>query len=253
MPLIHGKSKKAFSKNVETEMKAGKPQGQALAISYATQRRSAKKKMAQGGIVSAKEEKRPMPAQTTNDTAETSRVSAKGQRGPSFNHNDSRQQIGPSKSKSPGEVEVDMRDEHMTDIDDAHDDTEMGMERESSTDPKHVNAHHLEDIADAKFAHGGEVEDHYESIADAILAKKRRKNMAEGGQVDLSRNADEDLNFEDQQSFEAGRKENYSETPGLEQLTSPMDSNLHSPEHQEMDVHDESIVDSIRRKKKSVK
>lgn len=48
MPLIGGKSKKAFSKNVETEENAGKPPKQSLAIAYSVQRK-AKKKMAYGG------------------------------------------------------------------------------------------------------------------------------------------------------------------------------------------------------------
>lgn len=47
MPLMHGKSEKAFSKNVRTEMHAGKPQKQALAIAYAEKRR----KYADGGQV----------------------------------------------------------------------------------------------------------------------------------------------------------------------------------------------------------
>jgi len=37
MPLEKGKSKEAFKKNIETEIKAGKPQKQAVAIAYATQ------------------------------------------------------------------------------------------------------------------------------------------------------------------------------------------------------------------------
>ena len=43
MPLIKSKSKQAFSKNVATEVKAGKPVKQAVAIAYAT-KRSVKKK-----------------------------------------------------------------------------------------------------------------------------------------------------------------------------------------------------------------
>ncbi len=39
MPLKSGKSKAAFSANVETEMAAGKPQKQAVAIAYAVKRR----------------------------------------------------------------------------------------------------------------------------------------------------------------------------------------------------------------------
>ena len=38
MPLEEGKSKAAFSHNVETEMNAGKPQKQAVAIAYAKKR-----------------------------------------------------------------------------------------------------------------------------------------------------------------------------------------------------------------------
>lgn len=46
MPLMKGKSEKAFKHNLETEMEHGKPQKQALAIAYAVKRR---KKMAMGG------------------------------------------------------------------------------------------------------------------------------------------------------------------------------------------------------------
>ena len=57
MPLIKGISPKSFSRNVSTEMHAGKPQAQALAIAYATKRAAQAKarKMAQGGLVTAKD------------------------------------------------------------------------------------------------------------------------------------------------------------------------------------------------------
>jgi hypothetical protein len=42
MPLIKSKSKSAFSKNIKTEIAAGKPQKQAVAIAYSV-KRSAKK------------------------------------------------------------------------------------------------------------------------------------------------------------------------------------------------------------------
>jgi len=51
MPLMHGKSEKAFSHNVAAEMHAGKPQKQSLAIAYATKRKAQKHKMADGGAV----------------------------------------------------------------------------------------------------------------------------------------------------------------------------------------------------------
>jgi hypothetical protein len=40
MPLIKSKSKASVGKNIATEMKAGKPQKQAVAIALETQRRS---------------------------------------------------------------------------------------------------------------------------------------------------------------------------------------------------------------------
>ena len=44
MPLVKSASKNAFRKNVKTEMAAGKPQKQAVAIAYATKRSAAAKK-----------------------------------------------------------------------------------------------------------------------------------------------------------------------------------------------------------------
>ena len=44
MPLNKSKSKKAVSENIKTEMAAGKPQKQAVAIALSTQRRAEKSK-----------------------------------------------------------------------------------------------------------------------------------------------------------------------------------------------------------------
>lgn len=44
MPLIKGKSKKAISSNIATEIKAGKPKNQAIAIAYSVAKKSKKKK-----------------------------------------------------------------------------------------------------------------------------------------------------------------------------------------------------------------
>jgi len=82
MPLMPGRSKKAFSKNVATEMEHGKPQPQALAIAYSVKRKAGKRhKMAEGGSISAKTEKRPMPDQSTDSKAMVSRNS--GNKAPS--------------------------------------------------------------------------------------------------------------------------------------------------------------------------
>jgi len=39
LPLNYGKSRKAMSQNIETEIAAGKPQKQAVAIAYSVRRR----------------------------------------------------------------------------------------------------------------------------------------------------------------------------------------------------------------------
>lgn len=44
MPLKKGKSKAAFKQNIRTEVAAGKPVKQAVAIAYSVQRRSARPK-----------------------------------------------------------------------------------------------------------------------------------------------------------------------------------------------------------------
>jgi len=50
MPLIKSKSKKAISKNIKTEMAAGKPQKQAVAIALSVARKA-------GGKISQKKKK----------------------------------------------------------------------------------------------------------------------------------------------------------------------------------------------------
>jgi hypothetical protein len=44
MPLVKSPTKKAFQKNVKTEIAHGRPPKQALAIAYATQRSASKPK-----------------------------------------------------------------------------------------------------------------------------------------------------------------------------------------------------------------
>ena len=44
MPLVKSKSKQAFKKNIETEIKVGKPPKQAVAIAYSEKRKAKGKK-----------------------------------------------------------------------------------------------------------------------------------------------------------------------------------------------------------------
>lgn len=48
MPLKRGKSSKVFEKNIKTEVKAGKPEKQAVAIAYAMKRDSDDKRKKKG-------------------------------------------------------------------------------------------------------------------------------------------------------------------------------------------------------------
>jgi len=103
MPLIKRASKKALSKNIETEMHAGKPQKQALAIAFSTQRRA--KKMAKGGELKAAAYK---PSADDRDERELNMMASK---------------------KDEHSPELDARDEHMSGIDGARDERELEMSR----------------------------------------------------------------------------------------------------------------------------
>lgn len=50
MPLIKGKSEKAFKENIRAEVKAGKPVKQAVAIAYDVKRRAEQGKKDGGGV-----------------------------------------------------------------------------------------------------------------------------------------------------------------------------------------------------------
>jgi hypothetical protein len=209
MPLIKSKSKKAVSENISTEMDAGKPQKQSIAIALDVQRRAkGKKKFALGGAVEAPGrsghpyDRNPgAPAKKPNDRRE-----------PVSEYMGERATYGNPPARKP--------DDHRP--------------------PKE------EYMAD-HFAEGGEVEEHYSSIADAILAKKRVADS----QVDLVDNSEQDSNNEDRMSYNALHRPIYDEEDALDDLNQPEDSNEHGHELSQEDDDSVSIVDKIRRGMKS--
>ena len=258
MPLIKGKSKKAFEHNIKAEMHAGKPQAQSLAIAYDVKRRASKKKMADGGKVdnSAKDEKRVSIDSLTPEEMAMIHEYRAGRESEINFHDEKRPSIDSAKDKREMAMlahggEIDARDEHMTTVDDARDEREMEMldehpifhKEEKRAGSEMTDIDHAEDDRDEDMIK-------HKSIAAAIM---HRKKMADGGMVDLSRNADEDSNYEDDLSFGALKKENYSESEGLDELDSPMDSGMHGDER-EKDAEDEhDMISSIRGKMKSKK
>lgn len=315
MPLIHSKSKKALQKNIETEMRANpspEDHDRNLAISYSVKRRAKKASggmvqsgssdmnMADGGEVSAKNEKRPMPDNRYNDSKEVSKNSgnkpakndhwtdrpeaAQSLKGGTYaltdadmKRSNSYANGGPVMEPEDDSIEhqereyerqLQMRGAPSSDegASDARSRNEMGSNRQGPAVSDMEEPHN--EYEDSAYAEGGIVEEeemeHAASLAAAIMAK--RKRYARGGailsedsmesddndQADLSRNAEEDANMEDKASFDALRKENYSESDGLEALDQPSDSNEDgdSREDDEENINDSDIVAAIRRKSK---
>ncbi len=91
-------------------------------------------------------------------------------------------------------------------------------------------------------AEGGEIMKP-KSIVDAIRGKKK------SGQVDLQANANEDLNLEDQLSFEAARKDTYFDDSQLSEQ--PEDSNMHGDDLSDEDKHGAGMIAEIMRKMRS--
>lgn len=200
--LKQGKSKKSLDENMSTEMDAGKPKKQALAIAYSVQRKN-KRKMSRGGEVRA--------ATVRPDT----------------------------------ETAADEREERMLE------DHATRHEAEMRAASMRASADDAEDDRDEEMmAEGGMVPPSSMDLADRIRERMKMRRFAEGGQVDLEENAEEHDNMEDDLSFDALRKENYSESDALDNMDSPRDSNLHDRDLKDEDEHERSMLDEIRRSMK---
>jgi hypothetical protein len=202
-----------------------KPQDQALSIAYSIQKRNKKKKMASGGKVEREDDLIIEPAsdeEAGEKPLEIEEVSD--------------EEIKPMMKKKKMFAEGGVAREYGK---------KPEMREHPSPSPRKPDDKRLpeEEYMADHFDDADSVEPRKHSVADRIISKKK---FAEGGQVDLAQNAEEDANLEDQLSFEALKKENYSESEGLDALDQPEDSNMHDVKLEDADEHD--MVDIIRRK-----
>jgi hypothetical protein len=203
---------------------------------------------------------------------------------------------GYADAMSRNEMDPDRQGHEVRDMEDEHstgrkpyagggkiEDSEENIDSDVDGEEPATHGHSPDDSEDQP--HDEAEEEHHNSIAAAIMARRARLHaeidsgahdldsamrMAEGGeiledsgdilshgsmdsddssQVDLRRNAEEDANEEDQASWNALRKENYDTS--YWDTHQPDDSNTHGDD-EEMDSHDKhDMVSLIRRKMKS--
>ena len=295
-----------------------------LAVAYSMQRRQ---KKAKGGPISVKDEKRPMPSEMDNDKMMAEQNSAKDAADVlsskmAGSKPDADNEFTPSEMRMLKKMAAGGPVNRFDDVHDVTSETDGGDNSEHMLEGVHSNGGSAADIhaassepkADSftkeemmmlkKMARGGQVlpgrrlpdegnqmeesDDQPQSVADAVMRKRSKlmlaeggdvydgkqrrdnetgvnkpmssvrgkdtnrmnksvqgaseahgereirerdarpvwKKFAEGGEVDLALNAKEDKNDEDDDSFNALKKENYSESDGLDDLHDPEDSNL---------------------------
>lgn len=302
MPLIKGKSPKAFKKNIETEMASGKPQDQALAIAYSVKRKS-KKKMAKGGHIDestgihtpnynegkgkkgisesgeayrisktnsnvsnpTKEGLRKAAIQEHRNKLEEMRSMPKPKlaAGGMITSTQGPKMVESSRIKAKSREEADremmlpIKKEQYADGDEIHVD---------------INSHKNEPNDDEMMAEGGEIDDspdhemeeeHHNSIAAAIMAKRHREAqdsdsdidtqmmMAEGGDVesdvvDLMENGEEQPNEFYHLNEDEALEHNFNAP--LEDIHQPEDSNLMGDPAEDEAENEHDMISSIRRK-----
>lgn len=255
MPLIKGKSKKAFGENVSTEMHAGKPQKQALAIAFSVQRKNKRKKMADGGMLRIDDADLDQASEKKSLEYELhkKRMMAEG----GFLRSDDHK-LDDASSMHDLDEEEHPKDMKMMAEGGFTEENDKDLHQASETD-------HLTDIKRKKMmlAEGGMISpDHGDmdqahemkhmrmekegrlpsSIAEAVMERRKMKMMAEGGEVDIDENEEEMPN----EYYKLNKKalgKTYGEDP--DKLHQPEDSNEHS---EEIDGDEHDMIDSIRRK-----
>lgn len=277
MPLIQSKTKKALKKNIETEIEAHPSAGkrkQDIAIAYSIQNKN-KKKMALGGSVEGASHSKPTYSRnpgTPEKKPDDRRLDPK-------DYMSDQWAGGPDPKTKPDNNRPPMDEymaNHFAEGGTVEDLKAQGIhvsfpEAEQDSNPN-VATHEGRDDEKApsedefmasKFSQGGEVdepdstdqpepeeeEEKHASITAAIMAKKR-KNMADGGMVDLEANSEESPNMEDQYSFDAIKKEQYDDSQLSKQ---PKDSNESGDDREDSEEndHDKGITSAIRKRMKS--
>jgi len=211
-----------------------------MAIAFEIQRKNKRKKMANGGPVSAKDESRPSTQELDNDKHDASEQNSAKPLASGFD-----KEPKASIDITPTSEEMEMLrnrrlkmaeggwvDGHDRNADDQDMDMDLDMMDGSPSMSHELSADDSEESSP--------------SIAQTIM---RRKKYADGGMVDLDDNATEDGNDADEDNHNAYKKENYSEKSGLNDLdydTSESDGD----DLKDEDEHGESMIDSIRRKNK---
>jgi hypothetical protein len=215
-----------------------------------------KKMMAQGGTVEATREKRSdidnqtMPDESYEDHPQDL-IANDEKHYSEDDYNDARSMKMLRGAKTMSDQEIDLRREKMSGIDDAKDSRSMRMSSMLDEHEADLNAK-SEDMTDIdksrsqrslgmmKMAQGG-------SIADRVMM---RKKYAEGGQVDVGPSSREEKNMEDDYSYDALKKENYSEDSAMHDLD--YDSNRSvSDELSDEDEHAKDLVSVIRKRMKA--
>jgi len=236
MPLIKGKSKKSFEKNIKTEIESGKPLKQSLAIAYDVQRKAKKKakkenpaenastpafreyaenKMAEGGGVL-----RLIKTHTSSDGKRTAKV----YRDPEFNEYRVKHFVDGKHSKNA--------DYHTDEASDAHDTANhwLKMNEESAEGEKKMayggyaeGGHVCSKCGHSEDAEASDLESG--STAQKIIARKKfaKGGAVEDDMVDLEANNMEGPGMD--RSYNIKAKKFYN--GDIDQLSpQPRDSNL---------------------------
>jgi len=189
VPLIQGKSKKSFEKNVETEIDAGKPPKQAVAIAYNVKRRN----MAKGGglyaniqakrerIAEGSGERMRKPGTEGAPTAEAFKQAEKTatlSEGGTVKHVTQMETCahgGPVHCNAGCYAEGGMVQNQKL-----HSSHEVPMDSRLKHQTMVMRAPGMVQSEIAKLAMGG-------SVVDEVMHERKRKMMAEGGEVESER------------------------------------------------------------------